>query len=130
MSMKAQHLEFIVGYTFGDIERRFLRLKKEHEYLEDVDLSINIPKCWFNMVMPTNKNTFAPFEHQDYVINHSCDTLSIIFPEWDITCTSEVNNQYQQFNFNFKKKIVRQQLTIRDIEEILGYPIEIVAEKK
>ena len=130
MPMKEQHLEFIVGYAFADIQKRFFRLRHENEYLEEAELGINIPKCWFKMIMPTSKNTFAPFEYQEYVITHTCDTLSIIFPDWDITCTSEVNNQYQQFNFKFKKKIVRQQLTVRDIEEILGYPIEIVAEKK
>ena len=129
MSMQAQHLEFIVGFTFGDIERRALKLLHENKYLEDIELAINIPKCWFNMIMPTSSCTFAPFEYQDYVIKHSCETLSIIFPDWNITCTSEVNKQYQQFKFKFEKKIVRQQLTIRDIEEILGYPIEIVAEK-
>lgn len=130
MPMQPQSLEFIVGYTFGDIQRRFLKLKAEHEYLEDAELALNIPKLWFGVPNCTSRKTSATLDDQNYIIKQSCETLSIIFPEWDITCTSEVNMQYQQFKFNLKKKVIRQQLTLRDIEEILGYPIEIVSESK
>jgi hypothetical protein len=128
MPMQPQSLEFIVGYTFADIQRRFFRLTHENKYLEDAELAINIPKLWFGVPNCTNSKSSATLDDQNYIIKRSCEILSIIFPKWNINSTSEVNHQYQEFKFKFEKKIIRQQMTIKDIEEILGYPIEIVAE--
>lgn len=126
--MKTQPLEFSIGYAFGDIERRAFRLIQEKEYLEEIDLALNIPKCWFNVFRPTDKKSEVDFNDREYVMKRVIELLEPVFPKWNITCTSKVNEQYQQFDFHFEKKIVRQQLTVRDIEEILGYPIEIIAE--
>lgn len=130
MPMQPQSLEMIVGYTFAGMQRRFFRLRRKNEYLEDAELTIDIPKLWFGVPNCTNSKSSATLDDQNYVIKRSCEILSIIFPDWNISCTSEVNHQYQQFKFKFEKKIIRQQMTIKDIEEILGYPIEIVAENK
>lgn len=128
--MITQPLEFCIGYAFGDIQRRFFKLYHEHKYLEDAELVLDIPKCWFEVKNPTRKDTMVKCTDSDKLIARTCETLELIFPEWNVSATTEVNNQYQQFKFKFEKKIVRQQMTIKDIEEILGYPIEIVAENK
>ena len=124
--MKTQSLEFITGYLFCDSERMLIKRIHGNDTVQKVECTVQIPKCWFGV--PANSNRDIDIEDKIYVKSSTVNKLSPIFFKWDINVQDELDRQYIKFTFIATKK--KKKMTITEIEEALGYPIEIVEEHK
>lgn len=131
--MKTQTTEFILGYLFSEQERRiFKRIsnKTTSMFRSPTDPCITkVPLLWFGIKHrlwnhPTFINTMI-------TANDICvkldSTLSDAFVNYDIHTTVTRDKQYLSFVTVIQQK--KRKMTIKEIEDILGFEIELTSWK-
>lgn len=124
--MKAQTLEFITGYLFGICERNILKLIDGPTSKQmSGEVSVNVPLCWYGLRPNSSDLEVDKFntQYSEVAIKLS-STLMDIFTDRIISTTTKRNKQYMEFTTKFSAS--RRKITIPEIEEILGYKIEII----
>lgn len=109
--------EFIVGYCYGLLSRDFNRayaVSKNQPAVEIIDASIDVPRTWF----PNNHDILGTIKNLLLLQFEGQHGLTFVIR------TSQIK-QYIRFTIVGQKP---RKLTKAQIEELLGYHIEIVEE--
>ena len=140
--MKNMGMDFIVGYAFNTLERKIIKALKEDENKSDLEKSraysvnVSIPLQWFG----------------EYDVNKMTQKSKEDIAVWggsvrDVTCRLKDIYADTAFGRNFKIDIYSnlsdgryvnivmdmrrnlKELTIEELEKIVGYPFKIVEKK-
>jgi hypothetical protein len=141
--MKNMNTDFLVGYIFNDLDRKFVRAIKEDENKSALEksrsYSINtqVPLCWFTE-FDFCKLTLD--EKQFYASNSMrarevIEGLKEIFAEtavghnfsFDIY-SNLFENRYVNIVMDMRRNL--KELTMEELEKIVGYPFKIVEKKE
>ena len=129
--MTEQKDSFLIGYLFSDIERKFFKEAQKNPTIDEISGSILIPKVWFGF--PHNvSDDFIKYTNTKIicVIMGLKEVLKDFLPKWErFNIEFSSQKQYICFDFTLYKKI-RRKMTLEQIEEKLGYKIELIKEKK
>lgn len=125
-------LDFIVGYLYAHTERRVLKMLKSNESTIRVKDDLCVPKVWFN-TSPSSDPTVRPAKYiEDYVISQLTEKLSLTFNHLYFKVTVSPFRQYMRFDIvmerstNICKEVMPKDMTLSDIEKVLGYPVRII----
>ena len=134
--MKQVSPEFILGYLFGEIERKIIKditggdnsglPRKPDTY------TVQIPLLWFGVTKPNSSYHTTP----TVMLNVECmcddiakkldETLSDVFTKRKIHTVVFRDRQYMKFVTTAVED--RRKLTVSQIENLLGYKVTIVPE--
>lgn len=126
--MQKQSLDFITGYIFAQMDRSIFKhfnIKKD-----TLVESIIVPKIWFGLSSCHQVTNDITGDKKYLLRENICGTLKDLYPKLDAVCERIVpDNQYIRFDFRVKLKDVIKKMTVAEVEEVLGYKIEIVSDK-
>ena len=114
--MKAQSLEFNIGYAFAKIEKAYILACEQHS--KWFTGKINIPLLWWD----------SPCYQREEFAKRICETFKDIAPNWGIDLLVGTEKQYMVVNYRATKKNPPKKMTVEEIEKALGYKVEIVSE--
>ena len=122
--------EFIEGYIFGKIERHIIEgfLHKDKQIM----CAVTVPKSWFGLralkrsdvTLPEHEVSKLRLELKDAVSGYNTDKRSY---EYDINIFPD--EQYIRFVFEGTYIEPVKEMTIKQIEQELGYKIKVVGDK-
>ena len=121
--MKPKSVEWLSGFLFCEIERIMFKVLKEGKDENYTDYT-RIPLLWFGLKYTRTKELQKQLVL--YLIDHVEETLSDAFVNHTIHIHPTIERQYIRFDIHVGNR--KKQLTVSQIENILGYPIEIIAE--
>ena len=122
--------EFIEGYIFGKIEKTIIQGFINHD--KTIRADVVVPKSWFGLRRALKRTDYTIPEHQvsklrielkDAISGYNTDKRSY---EYNINIFP--HEQYIKFVFEGTYIEPVKELTIKQIEDLLGYKIKIVGE--
>lgn len=128
--------EWIVGYIFHAFEDKILKFISEQNktgfgHNLDTDDSImkvcSVPKVLFGLSADKSKENTLSLSDMGWYCNAVNSELFEVFGKkftFDIICFPE--NQYMTFRMKAAKKAPPKKMTLKEIEAVLGYEVEIV----
>ena len=140
--MKNMNKNFLVGYIFNDLDRKFVKSIKEDENKSALEksrsYSINtqVPLNWF---MELDPRRLTLYEKQDYA-SSSMRVREVIYGLKEIFAETAVghNFSFDIYSNLFEGRYVNivmdmtrnlKELTMEELEKIVGYPFKIVKKK-
>ena len=141
--MKNMSKDFIVGYVFNDLDRKFVRAIKGDENKSALEksrsYSINtqVPLCWFgddydpDKMTQNSKEYIAVFGRS---VTEVISELKVIFAETGVGHNFSFDiysNLFEGRYVNIAMDMTRnlKELTMEELEKIVGYPFKIVEKK-
>ena len=141
--MRNMNKDFLVGYIFNDLDRKFVRAiegdanKSELEKSRSYSINTQIPLSWF---IPVDPSVLTSDEKQSYPLNgwkvrEVIEGLKELFAEtavghnfsFDIYSNLS-EGRYVNIVMDMRRNL--KELTMEELEKIVGYPFKIVEEKK
>lgn len=140
--MKNMSKDFIVGYAFNTLERKILKALKEDENKSAVEKSrsylanVSIPLQWFgdynvNNMTQTSKEDIAVCS---YSVREVIYGLEAVFADTAFGRNFKINiissldeDRYVKITLGMDRNL--KELTMKELEKIVGYPFKIVEEK-
>lgn len=126
--MTEKSIDFISGYVFRKMEKSIF-----DNIYSDSDDSFNdsqfVPKIWFGLTCSGNiLNDIKGI--QKYALKEILEnTLNDLFPKLNIEIVRIIpERQYIRFDYTASKKEERRKMTVAEVEEQLGYKIEIISD--
>ena len=140
--MKNMNTDFLIGYIFNDLDRKFVKAIKGDENQSALEksrsYSINtqVPLCWFMELYP---DRLTLDEKQDYA-SSSIRVRGVIYGLKEIFAETAVGHN---FSFDIYSNLIEgryvnivmdmkrnlKELTMEELEKIVGYPFKIVEKK-
>lgn len=128
--MKAKSLDFITGYVFAKMDRSIFKQFGRNETKETLIESITVPKIWFGLSSCQQVTNDIKGDEKYILRENICETLNSIYPRLNTVCERIIPEKcYIRFDFKVKYREVFKKMTVPEIEEALGYKIEIVGDK-
>lgn len=128
--MQKYSLDFIVGYVFARVDKAIFKHFWTYEHKNELIVSIEVPKIWFGLTSCSSITNDITGDKKYELIQKLTDTLNTIYPKLDCVCNKLIpENQYLKFHFRVKYREQVKKMTVEEIEEALGYKIEIVSDK-
>lgn len=128
--MQKQSLDFIIGYVFAKVDKAVFKHFWTYEHRNELIVSIDVPKIWFGLTSCSSVTNDITGSIKYSLREKICNNLKDSYPKLDIVCERIVpEKQYIRFDFRVKRKEVVKKMTIAEVEEALGYKIEIVSDK-
>lgn len=140
--MKNMNKDFLVGYIFNNLERKFVKAIKGDENKSALEksrsYSINtqVPLCWF---MELDPHGLTLDEKQDYA-SSSLRVREVIYELKEIFAETAIGHNFsfdiysnlsegRYINIVMDMRRNLKELTMEDLEKIVGYPFKIVEKK-
>ena len=140
--MKNMGMDFIVGYVFNDLDRKFVKAikgdvnKSELEKSRFYSINTQVPLCWFgeydaDKMTQKSKEDLAVWGKS---VREVTDRLKDIFAETAVGHNFSFDiysNLFEDRFVNIVMDIKRnvKELTMEELEKIVGYPFKIVEKK-
>lgn len=126
--MKAKSLDFITGYVFAKMDRSIFR--HFNEYKSTLVESHCVPKIWFGLSSCQQVTNDIKGDEKYMLRENICEALNSIYPRHKTICERIIpEKQYIRFDFKVTPIPEVKKMTVEEIEEVLGYKIEIVSDK-
>lgn len=140
--MKNMNKDFLVGYIFNDLDHKFVKaikgdenksaLEKSKAYL----INTQVPLCWF---MELDLHRLTLDEKQDYA-SSSMRVREVIYGLKEIFAETAVGHNFsfdiysnlsegRYVNIVMDMKRNLKELTMEELEKIVGYPFKIIEKK-
>lgn len=140
--MKNMNKDFLVGYIFNDLERRFVKAikgdenKSELEKSRSYSINTQVPLNWF---MELDHHRLTLDEKQDYA-SSSMRVREVIYGLKEIFAETAIGHNFsfdiysnlsegRYVNIVMDMRCNLKELTMEDLEKIVGYPFKIVEKK-
>lgn len=128
--MKEQSLDFIVGSVFARVDVDIYKHFAKEENKGALVKSYSVPKIWFGLTSCHSYTNDIVGSKKYEMIQKLADTLNDLYPKLETICERIVpENQYLKFDIKVKRREQVKKMTVEEIEEVLGYKIEIVSDK-
>ena len=132
--MKAKSLDFIVGYVFAKMDRSIFKHFSNNDTVidptETLVESITVPKIWFRLSSCQQVTNDIKGDEKYILRENICEALNSIYPRLETICERIIPEKcYIRFDFKVKYREQVKKMTVEEIEEALGYKIEIVSDK-
>ena len=128
--MKEQSLDFIVGYVFARMDNSIYKHMWTECRKDPLVESFSVPKIWFGLSSCHSYTNDIIGSKKYELIQKLTDTLNALYPKLETVCERIVpEKQYIRFDFRVKYRETIKKMTVSEIEEVLGYKIEIVGDK-
>jgi hypothetical protein len=128
--MKAKSLDFIVGYVFAKMDRSIFKQFGHNDTKETLVESITVPKIWFGLSSCQQVTNDIKGDEKYILRENICEALNSIYPRLETICERIIPEKcYIRFDFRVKYREQIKKMTVEEIEEALGYKIEIVSDK-
>ena len=128
--MQKQSLDFIIGYVFAKVDKAVFKHFWTYEHRNELIVSIDVPKSWFGLTSCSSVTNDITGDKKYEMIQKLNDTLNSLYPKLDSVCDKITpENQYLKFHFRVKYREQVKKMTVAEVEEALGYKIEIVSDK-
>ena len=140
--MRNMNKDFLVGYIFNDLDRKFVKAiegdanKSELEKSRSYSINTQIPLSWF---IPVDPSVLTSDEKQSYPLNgwkvrEVIEGLKELFAEtavghnfsFDIYSNLS-EGRYVNIVMDMRRNL--KELTMEELEKIVGYPFKIVEKK-
>ena len=133
--MKAKSLDFIVGYVFAKMDRSIFKHFSNNDTVidptETLAESITVPKIWFGLSSCQQVTNDIKGDEKYLLRENICEALNSIYPRLETICARIIPEKcYIRFDFKVKYREQVKKMTVEEIEEALGYKIEIVSDKQ
>ena len=140
--MKNMRMDFIVGYVFNDLDRKFVKAikgdvnKSELEKSRFYSINTQVPLCWFgeydaDKMTQKSKEDIAVWSGP---VRDVIDRLKDIFAETGVghnfsfdIYSNLSEGRYVNIVMNMRRNL--KELTMEELEKIVGYPFKIVEKK-
>lgn len=123
--MKTQTHEFIKGYVFAHIHDDFLHSLVTHGPDREVIGKLKVPKVWYGLRCSKCTDESIP---ESVICEHRAkltSTFKDLAPKHKINIKIYPYLQYIMFEYTIQKDVVKK-MTVAEIEEALGHPVEII----
>lgn len=125
--MKAQTLEFNIGYAFAKID------KKLFDYIKGgckgiLIGEVSIPKIWFGLSCSTMSNVDISLSEKEEIGVRLYDIFENANPHFYLCINIRPDKQYITIDYVITRKEHPKKMTVNEIEKALGYKVEIVSE--
>lgn len=128
--MKAQSLDFIAGYVFAKVDESIFKHFYRNNCEGEFGRGYCVPKIWFGLTSCSSVTNDITGDKKYLLRESICNNLKDAYPKLDIVCERIVpEKQYIRFDFRVKPREVVKKMTVAEVEEALGYKIEIVSDK-
>ena len=128
--MQKQSLDFIAGYVFAKMDRSIFKQFSNNDTKETLVESITVPKIWFGLSSSQQVTNDIKGDEKYILRENICEALDSIYPRLETICERIIPEKcYIRFDFRVKYKEQIKKMTVEEIEEALGYKIEIVSDK-
>ena len=128
--MQKQSLDFIVGYVFTRVDRAIFRHFWTYENKNELIVSIDVPKIWFGLTSCSSITNDINGDKKHELMQKLNDVLNSLYPKLDSVCDKIApEKQYLKFHLKVNYKEQVKKMTVAEVEEALGYKIEIVSDK-
>lgn len=133
--MTPQSLQFIEGYVFNTLDRRIFKHRNETKAgdINNFNVEASVPFLWFGVANPTLDVLPARERVRDIlakVNNEVCQNLDnklkCLYSKLKFSTIAVQDKQYVRFITTVMQD--KRKLTVSEIEQLLGYGIEIVSE--
>ena len=140
--MRNMNKDFLIGYIFSDLDRKFVKAiegdanKSELEKSRSYSINTQIPLSWF---IPVDPSVLTSDEKQSYPLNgwkvrEVIEGLKELFAEtavghnfsFDIYSNLS-EGRYVNIVMDMRRNL--KELTMEELEKIVGYPFKIVEKK-
>ena len=126
--MQKQSLDFIVGYVFAKMDRSIFKQFGHNDTKETLVESITVPKIWFGLSSCQQVTNDIKGDEKYLLRENICEVLNSIYPRFETICERITpEKQYIRFDFRVKYREQIKKMTVAEVEEALGYKIEIVS---
>lgn len=135
--MKQQSPEFLLGYLFGEMERKILKRLTDRSHVclsgpQPDGYVVRIPLLWFGIKNATSMRVDrSAFTNAMIMADELCKkldaTLSDAFTKRIINTVVQIDAQYLMFTTFCRED--RRRMTLSQIENALGYKVTIVSEE-
>lgn len=129
--MKKQTYEFIAGCVFTKMEATICKELKRIPATADVNIGNCelVPKIWFGLTSMSKATNDITGDEKFWLKEKLEMLMEDLFPKFEITIVKIVPDaQYIRFDYNVVRKVPVKKMTVEQIEEELGYKVEIVSE--
>ena len=128
--MKEQSLDFIVGSVFEKVGKDIYKHFAEELRQGTLVQSYSVPKIWFGLSSCHSVTNDISGSKKYQMIEKLTCTLNDLYPKLETFCERIIpENQYIRFDIKVKRREVVKKMTVAEVEEALGYKIEIVSDK-
>ena len=128
--MQGKSLDFITGYVFAKMDRSIFKHFSHNDTKETLVESISVPKIWFGLSSCQQVTNDIKGDEKYILRGNICEALNSIYPRLETICERIIpENQYIRFDFKVKYREQIKKMTVAEVEEALGYKIEIVSDK-
>lgn len=128
--MKAKSLDFITGYVFAKMDRSIFKQFSNNDIKETLVESITVPKIWFGLSSCQQVTNDIKGDEKYLLRENICEALNSIYPRLETICERIIPEKcYIRFDFKVKYREQIKKMTVAEVEEALGYKIEIVSDK-
>jgi hypothetical protein len=128
--MQKQSLDFIIGYVFAKVDKATFKHFWTYEHKNELIVSIDVPKCWFGLTSCPSVTNDITGDKKYEMIQKLNEALNSLYPKLDSVCDKITpEKQYLKFHFRVKYREQVKKMTVAEVEEALGYKIEIVSDK-
>ena len=141
--MKNMSKDFIVGYVFNDLDRKFVKAikgdenKSKLEKSRSYSINTQVPLCWFgddydaDKMTQNSKEYIAVFGRS---VTEVISELKVIFAETGVghNFSFDIYSNLSEDRYvNIVMDMTRnlKELTMEELEKIVGYPFKIVEKK-
>lgn len=125
LMMKQQTTEWILGYLFAHQERKLV--KYLNNPTKGIQFTCAVPTLWFGIgANPRTESLLSIVDNLNTISTKLDKTLHDCLPGINTETTWTRNKQYIEFVTTI---VIRQKLTVEDIEDLLGFRIEIISNK-
>ena len=128
--MQKQSKDFIIGYVFSRMEDKITPLLSANININIIEGKVQVPKVWFGL--PCSKS----LDNTIYdCTSYTCPIVKTLHDLYPKVLTYFLVNLYPQeqymiFDFKAMKEEPKKKMTLKQIEEKLGYKIELISEKE
>lgn len=126
--MQRQSLDFIVGYLFNSLDKSIFKHFSNHK--STLVESHCVPKIWFGLSSSScyTNDVKGEIKYQLKIMLEK--VLQDLYPQFKTEVVRIVpEKQYLRFDFKITPIPEVKKMTVEEIEEALGYKIEIVSDK-
>lgn len=123
---KSQIPTFVSGYICGIVE------KKINNYLDDdtlkniFTLDVEVSKRWLSVRCPDSYTSSPSHNLCDRICAICKSVLEEEYPGYEVSIKYDVFKCWETFKVCFKHREYKKMMTISEVEEALGYKIEII----
>lgn len=126
--MTKKSIDFISGYVFRKMEKSIF-----DNLCTTSDNSFNdsqfVPKIWFGLTSCSNILNDIKGDKKYELTIELQNALNDLFPKLNIEIVRIIpERQYIRFDYTASKKEERRKMTVAEVEEQLGYKIEIISD--